>query len=1322
MAKKKRGHEAEAQASGVEPQSELLGGAPGDDEPKKRNGKKKGMAKKKRRHEAEAETSGVEPRSELLGGGGAPRDDEPKKRSGKKKRRRKGGEGGGESGSIIDDAQSYEVATRVGYQVVGSPLKIQEMEKPVGFDHDVFLNFRGPDTRHDIADYLYTSLTGVGIRTFRDSEKLRVGEEIGPELLQAIKQSKISIPIFSKGYAASKWCLMELVQMVECKEKWGQKIMPIFYDVEPSEVRNQIAIYGEGIQSHINKQQYTDETIQNWKAALKKVGELKGWELKERGKGELTKEVVQKLLIELKKNYLAVSNCLVEMDDQVDQIMKKIGEQTTETKIIGIHGMGGVGKTTLATIVYNKLLADCDGCCFLSNVRDTKIVSLQNQLISDVLRNKCLSIANISEGITEIKERLFSKKVLLVIDDVDQKTQLDALVGVGERRFGRGSKVIITTRDKELLKVVDFQHELTEMDFDHSLILFSKHAFRKDYPPPEYFSLSEKAVEICGGLPLALEIIGSLLYGKDRKGWETMLKKLETIPNGEVKSKLNISFQALESQEKEIFLDICCFFVGYDVRIVIHMWDSCKFSPENSLEVLKQRSLIKIVEGNRLWVHDQLRDLGRDIIRERANFKPKKQSRVWDHEEAIDVLEIKEGRENVEAISLKFDHQFQDFMEMEELVSLSNLRFLQVDCVDSDENNGKHFPPTNWAQRNPIMLPSLRWLSWHNCPVFFKFAARSFKKLVILDLSRSEITDEWEGWNHLKMTKNLKVLNLTGCGNLHRTPDLSAHENLEQLILQECTELVEVHRSIGRLKHLVLLNLKYCGKLQTLPDEMKEIEDLRELLLDGTSITKIPEWNGMEKLKTLSVVSCRLLSELPLGNFGSLVELDLSCSSIRELPYSIIETMKNLRILRIFDSMLEKLPSALGKLERLEEFYASSYGCLSEENPSEIGRLSLEKLEKIHASSCRYLSGEISSEIGKLSFLRILTLSGTRISNIPKLPESLTELVLTNNLQMRCPDLSNLINLRVLTLKLEYQSPSHPIPSLNWIGGLRKLESLGLYCDDLVTLPSDFDLLSELRNLTLCANNLKRLPKLPQNLAYFHFDGLGLMEKSINLSYWEKLLVLEVSYCEQLIEIQVPKPLKSLQRLDLGHLPSLVKLPDLTGLKKLRNLSIIDCPKLVEVRGQLESLASFDLRGCQSLEQLPNPLSFKHIRIYTISSCRKVEEIQGLEASEDLFQLFIRDLTLLEKLPDLTNAKKLHVFALYRCPRVVEIPGRLESLGVLGIGRCGSLHKFPDPLSLKNLWYLLIKECERLEETLKSDEYGHFKEVRRATLEVLEEE
>ncbi|XP_039169423.1 TMV resistance protein N [Eucalyptus grandis] len=154
----------------------------------------------------------------------------------------------------------------------------QELEKLSGYDYEVFLSFRGPDTRNDITDYLHTSMIDAGIRAYIDDEELRIGEEIRGQLLQAIEQSKISIPIFSKGYADSTWCLRELVKMVESKNTRTHKIMPIFYNVAPSEVKYQTDHYGNAIVSHANKKQFDDETIDNWKAALNEVGALKGWD------------------------------------------------------------------------------------------------------------------------------------------------------------------------------------------------------------------------------------------------------------------------------------------------------------------------------------------------------------------------------------------------------------------------------------------------------------------------------------------------------------------------------------------------------------------------------------------------------------------------------------------------------------------------------------------------------------------------------------------------------------------------------------------------------------------------------------------------------------------------------------------------------------------------------------------------------------------------------------------------------------------------------------------------------------------------------------
>ncbi|KAI6681067.1 hypothetical protein NL676_034948, partial [Syzygium grande] len=138
-----------------------------------------------------------------------------------------------------------------------------------GCDSEVFLSFRGLDTRTGFADHFYTRLTNAGVRTYRDDEDLRVSEEIGPDLLRAIEQSKISIPIFSESYASSKWCLRELAQMVECWKRKGQVIMPIFYYVKPSELRHQAGGYGEALLVHVNEKRVDDETIHKWRAALK---------------------------------------------------------------------------------------------------------------------------------------------------------------------------------------------------------------------------------------------------------------------------------------------------------------------------------------------------------------------------------------------------------------------------------------------------------------------------------------------------------------------------------------------------------------------------------------------------------------------------------------------------------------------------------------------------------------------------------------------------------------------------------------------------------------------------------------------------------------------------------------------------------------------------------------------------------------------------------------------------------------------------------------------------------------------------------------------
>lgn len=159
-------------------------------------------------------------------------------------------------------------------QIPSSPLNSSSTK----WSYDIFLSFRGKDTRTNFTDHLYTALVEKGIRTFRDSEALRRGEEIEGALLKAIQESRFFIIIFSKNYASSKWCLKELAEITECKAK-GQKVFPVFYHVDPSEVRNQSGNYGKSFAYYENDAKQDGERIQVWRTALKEAGRISGYHI-----------------------------------------------------------------------------------------------------------------------------------------------------------------------------------------------------------------------------------------------------------------------------------------------------------------------------------------------------------------------------------------------------------------------------------------------------------------------------------------------------------------------------------------------------------------------------------------------------------------------------------------------------------------------------------------------------------------------------------------------------------------------------------------------------------------------------------------------------------------------------------------------------------------------------------------------------------------------------------------------------------------------------------------------------------------------------------
>lgn len=160
---------------------------------------------------------------------------------------------------------------------VGSSNSIQS------YRYDVFISFRGFDTRNTFVDHLYAHLTRKGIFAFKDDTRLHKGESISPQLLQAIKDSQVSIVVFSKDYAASKWCLDEMAAIAECRIKLKQIVFPVFYDVDPSHVRKQNGVYENAFLLHTKSPKCDPENVDRWRREMTHLAELAGWDSKYKG-------------------------------------------------------------------------------------------------------------------------------------------------------------------------------------------------------------------------------------------------------------------------------------------------------------------------------------------------------------------------------------------------------------------------------------------------------------------------------------------------------------------------------------------------------------------------------------------------------------------------------------------------------------------------------------------------------------------------------------------------------------------------------------------------------------------------------------------------------------------------------------------------------------------------------------------------------------------------------------------------------------------------------------------------------------------------------
>ncbi|KAG7945294.1 hypothetical protein I3843_15G144400 [Carya illinoinensis] len=753
------------------------------------------------------------------------------------------------------------------------------------WNHDVFLSFRGEDVRYGFISHLHQALNQRGIKTYIDSINLERGEEISPVLCKAIEESMISIIVLSKNYAESRWCLDELLKILDCKETI---VLPIFYHIDPSEVRHQKGIFGESFDK-LGAKLKDNAKMLKWKVALKRVADLSGFTLaKCRKESEFILEIIQWVDLKMvNQTPLSVAKYPIGIESRIQDIYQHLSIGNKDIiSIVGIFGIGGIGKTTISKDIYNRISSQFEGSCFLEEVRETSkqlagLIKLQNTLLYDILGTS-LDVHDKNRGINVIRDRLRSKRILLILDDVDELVQLENLVGDRDW-FGSGSRIIITTRDQHLLEVfeVDSKYEVMILDDNEALQLFSLHAFKEKEPPKDFMDMSKQVTKYAQGLPLVLTVLGSDLKSRSIQQWKSAMNKYKNIPHGDIQKVLLVSYASLHDADKEIFLDIAFFFKGESLENVTKIFDSCGFYPNHGIERLKDKCLITIEGHNkRVGMHDLLQAMGREIVRQESPKKPSKRSRLWNHEDIRKVLQDSTGPNKIEGILL-------DLPEGDEVISLHSEAFRNMESLRVFINRTARF-----SCAPNYLSNKLRVLDWNNYPSPYLPPNFQGKNLIILRMRHSLIK---ELGNRFK-PKNLTIMKFKNCEFLEKIPDLSSLSNLKELDVQFCTRLVEVHDSVGSLENLSMLDFFHCSKLRILPRSL----NLRSLCYLGLQ--------GCQSICYLPEIECKM---------ESLIELNLRDTAIEELPLSIGNLIRLKSLYLTGCKNLMRLPIACIRLQHL---------------------------------------------------------------------------------------------------------------------------------------------------------------------------------------------------------------------------------------------------------------------------------------------------------------------------------------------------------------------------------------------------------------------
>ncbi|CAN1827710.1 Disease resistance protein L6 [Linum perenne] len=994
---------------------------------------------------------------------------------------------------------------------------------PAG-EYEVFLSFRGPDVRQTFADHLYTYLVASKIHTFRDEEELPKGEFLAPALEKAITESKAYIPIFSQNYASSKWCLQELANIVKCwKSGGGAKaqhvIFPVFYFIDPRDVRHpDSGSYKEAFEQHSLKND--PKTVLEWKNALQEVGKMKGWHITESdGQGAIIDKIFSKVDIHLRANYTLVTDELVGIDSHVENVVKLLNLDSASEKIVGIHGMGGLGKTTLAKAVYNKVSTQFEGCCFLDNIRDALsekdgVLALQNKIISSILRKEMSCDPSL---------KLFSKHAFGVNYPPEDYASLSTefiRVATGLPLYLKVIGSLLFKRDKSFWK-----DKLIEL---------------KQIPPTEvqerlrisYNDLTHNQKQIF----LDIACLFTEVY---KEGPMHMWRDCDFHPTSAINTLVQRSLVKIGNDDA-IWMHDHVRDLGRAIVREEHNQSPFKRSrmsySKDAIDMLKYKEGTDSVEALRVDMKGENLVLRNEHLKELSRLR---YMLLW---------------------NARLSGNFKDV--------LPNIRWLGLTNCDS--------VPSDLNVKKLVVLQlqdcsvSDGWKGWNEIKVSRKLKIirliRCLNLNTVPDLSNCRDLEHLDfmgcrnmrGELDITNLKNLKLLRVSDTKITKLKGEIEKLQNLQELDASN-SSLIEVPAGISKLPSLERLNLGI-----TPPNKLEMTEmfpnSLTRLFISSSSLPILPS-----SLTRLQICYCEHLPNL--ANLTNLLALHLSDVSIcvllglgelKLLEALNIERAPNLVNLDGLESLvllkqlslegctnLEKLPS-LTALSSLELLQIESCPVITEIRGA--GGL-WESLSNLDVRGCSHLT-----DIGALhSMVNLESLVLIGIGLTKSVPSSLSmfkklrELTVSEFSLEQFPDLSNLKNLREL-----------------WITDCNKLiEVTGL------------DTLESLELLSMYGSgSIKKLPDLSRlvKLKKLYVTGCTKLIEIRGLEKLELLEDLDMSSCKSIKELPNLSGLKILNKLVLRKCR---QLKEVKGIEDLEFLQVFEADKRLEFKYLLKRVSRY---------------------------------------------------------------------------------------------------------------------------------------------------